>query len=179
MRGWVVFESMFGNTHAVAERVAEGLREHMVTEVFEVGTAPAVPRDGLDLLVVGAPTHRFGLSRPGSRLEAGRQRGDPVVSRSKGLREWVREQRAGPGGPVVAAFSTCVDPPVWVHRLGTSGGVATALLRRRGFTVASRPATFFVTGMTGPLREGEEPRAHAWAIALAVRVAARHGRHAA
>lgn len=179
MRGWVVFESMFGNTRAVAERVAEGLREHMVTEVFEVGAAPPVPDEGLDLLVVAAPTHRFGLSRPSSRQEAGRQRGDAVVSPSKGLREWASEQRARPGAPVVAAFGTCIDPPVWVHRLGSSGRAATNLLRRRGFAVASRPATFFVTGMTGPLREGEEERAYAWAVALAARVAARRARRAA
>ena len=65
-RALVVFESMFGNGHRVAELVAEGLREAgceaEVTSVTRAETAPEV-----DLLVLGGPTHALGMSRAATR----------------------------------------------------------------------------------------------------------------
>ena len=69
MKALVVFESMFGNTKEIAEAIAEGLRDTLETECLEVGQAPA-PWEDIDLLVVGGPTHQFGLSRPDSRKGA-------------------------------------------------------------------------------------------------------------
>ena len=58
-----VYESVFGNTHAIAEAVAEGLGGVPVLSLRE-----AVERaGGLDLLVVGGPAPR---ARAGERTEA-------------------------------------------------------------------------------------------------------------
>ena len=42
----------------------------------------------MDLLVVGAPTHAFSLSRPGTREEAVRQ-GAPAEHARTGIPEWL------------------------------------------------------------------------------------------
>src|SRR6478735_7952093 len=83
----VVYESMFGATRQVAEAVADGLSRSTRCTVVEVGGAPTVVDKDVDLLVIGAPTHAFGLSTPGTRHEA--QKETPVISRDLGVREWL------------------------------------------------------------------------------------------
>src|SRR5690606_14826892 len=70
MRALVAFESMFGNTGLIAEAIADGLARHGEVETAEVGTAPVLLPAEVDLLVVGGPTHAFGMSRPGTRSSA-------------------------------------------------------------------------------------------------------------
>ena len=41
MKALVVYESMYGNTHVVADRIAEGLRTRVETDVVSVGDATA------------------------------------------------------------------------------------------------------------------------------------------
>lgn len=64
MRALVVYESMYGNTRAIAEAVAEGLSE--ATDVKAVPTSEAreilVDNPALDLIVFGTPTHAHGMS---------------------------------------------------------------------------------------------------------------------
>lgn len=84
MYALVVYESMFGNTAAVARAVAEGLATGFDVVLQEVATA--VVDDDVSLLVVGAPTHVFGMSRPNTRQAAKEQGGN---GGSVGLRESV------------------------------------------------------------------------------------------
>jgi flavodoxin len=53
----VVYESVYGNTAAVAQAVAEGLRALGEVDVRAVGDESVEA----DLIVVGAPTHAHGL----------------------------------------------------------------------------------------------------------------------
>ena len=63
MNAIVVYESIYGNTHDVADAVAEGLGAATVLSVPE-----AVGRAGeADLLVVGGPTHMHRLATARSR----------------------------------------------------------------------------------------------------------------
>ena len=74
-RALVVYESVLGNTQAVAKAIAEGLGESRPVTVKEVSDAPdAIPPD-VGLLVVGGPTHAFGMSRPETRADAAREAG--------------------------------------------------------------------------------------------------------
>ena len=76
----VVYESMWGNTRAVADAIARGLGPD--TAVVEVTRAPAdIPAD-VDLLVVGGPTHAFSMSRGTTRHDAA-QRGAPGVRKHR------------------------------------------------------------------------------------------------
>ena len=101
MRALMVFESMFGNTKVIADAVAEGLATRMRVTAVEVGVAPAAIEDDVDLVVVGGPTHAFGMSRPGTRQDAARQAERPLVSAGSGLRDWLETVRGG--SPRVAA----------------------------------------------------------------------------
>ena len=53
-----------------------------------VEIAPARLPDDLALLVVGAPTHAFSMSRPSTRLDAVRQGADAQRA-AWGMREWL------------------------------------------------------------------------------------------
>ncbi len=163
----LVVESMFGNTEQVARAVAAGLGDGGVDAVVvDVAAAPGELPEDLHLLVIGAPTHAFSLSRPGTRTDAVRQ-GAPPERAVTGLREWlttllVRDPRHG---PVTAVFDTRVSK---VRRLPTAAGPrAVRLARRRGLTVLTRPEAFLVADVKGPLVDGELERAAAWGYGLA------------
>ena len=165
----VIFESMFGNTEQVAHAVAEGLESKGVrTEVVEVSVAPAEIPSSVELLIVGAPTHAFSLSRPKTRVEAVRQ-GAPAAKAGIGLREWLATALAAEGcSPHVAVYDTRVSK---VRRLPAAAGPSAArLARRRRFTPVDRPVAFLVTDTPGPLVAGELDRANAWGRSLAPRV---------
>jgi hypothetical protein len=158
MRALVVFESMFGNTRAIADAVADGMASRMGVDVVEVGAAPAVIGDDVGLLVVGGPTHAFGMSRPDTRQSAVQQAPGPVVSAGSGLREWLAVVR-GPAGVAVTAFDTRVIRP---RMPGSAARAALRRLRRRGFRAAAPATSFYVVGTTGPLVEAEPQRARQW-----------------
>ena len=162
-RALVVFESMFGNTQEIADAVAEGLSSSLPTVILEVGTAPAVLPDDVDLLLVGGPTHAFGLSRPGTREDASRQAGGRVVSEGIGLREWLAALARTSGDVAVATFDTRIAKP---RVPGSAARAAEKRLRKLGFRVVAASESFYVTGTAGPLVEGETERARAWAEKL-------------
>jgi hypothetical protein len=166
MRALVVYESMYGNTRSIASAIAEGLAGGMEVAVVEVGEAP-VGVDA-DLVVAGGPTHAFSMSRPNTRQSAAEQAdGQELVSRGRGLREWLAE--AGPGlrGTPVATFDTRITKP---HLPGSAAKAAQKRLRRFGSRIVSPAHSFSVLGTAGPLADGEVARARTWGAELAVRV---------
>ncbi|CAN7303949.1 flavodoxin family protein [Knoellia sp. LjRoot47] len=162
-RAWVVYESMFGNTREVAHAVAEGLRERAQVEVHEVSTATPLPPD-LDLLVVGGPTHAFGLSRASTRHDAETKAERPVESSSMGVREWLAGLDDGGVHTAYATFDTRVNHP---HLPGSAAKKAARRLRRLGGSACADPESFWVEGTEGPLVDGELERARDWGRELA------------
>src|SRR6476646_5428459 len=93
-RALVVYESMFGNTEAVAHALAQGLGLRMLVAVVPVTQAPAKVDCGVELLVVGGPTHAFGLSRASTRRSARERGARPAGGQEaerRGLREWLAQ----------------------------------------------------------------------------------------
>lgn len=166
MRALVVYESMFGNTRDVAEAVADGLRPHGPVDVVEVGQAPAAIAEDVALLVVGGPTHAFGMSRPRTRADAANRVGGDIVSADRGIREWLEEVQPGAARHRAAAFDTRVRVPLLP---GSAARAALRRLRRRGFDVAGSAMSFYVGGMQGPVRPGELTRAQEWGATLATK----------
>jgi hypothetical protein len=162
-RAVVVYESMFGNTRAIAEAITEGLASCMPADLREVGGAPAAVEDEVGLLVVGGPTHTFGLSRPATREDATRQAAGHVVSEGPGLREWLGALPRGDGRVSVATFDTRIDHP---RVPGSAARKAEKHLRQLRYPVAVRAESFYVSGTPGPLVEGELERARSWGEAL-------------
>jgi flavodoxin len=172
MRAVITFESIYGNTRAVAEAVADGLRplgEASVVSHHEAG--PAAISDA-DLLVVGAPTHMHGLPTSLSRKMAAQaseeESGplDPGATAGPGIRSWLSEQSGG--GRFAAAFDTRAD-----GRPALTGSAARGIakrLRKRGFEVVVEPESFLVEDAEGPLAAGELERAREWGSVLAARL---------
>lgn len=169
MRALVIFESMFGNTQQIAHAVAAGLSAHVQVDLVEVGGSGPVDPD-LDLLVIGAPTQAFGLSRVSTREGALKQAPNGIVSRGAGIREWLAGLAEDAPTVPVATFDTRFDKPVWLT--GSAAHSAERRLRRRGHPIAGPATSFFVEGTPGPLREGEVDRARAWGERLGATLAA-------
>ena len=167
MTALIVTESLFGNTLAIAEAIGDGIAEVQgaaMVRVLHASEAPAVLPAEVDLLVVGAPTHLLSLPNAGSRKDA-EIRGALLgqhTGQHTGVREWI-DAVAIPSGLRVATFDTSI--PSRVGR-GTAAGAAARALRQRGADTTVGPS-FFVTGMEGPLADGELGRATAWGRELA------------
>ncbi len=167
LRALVVYESGFGNTEIIARAVADGLRHGGVAVTCaNVRDAGPPDRHSFDLLVVGAPTHGFSLSRPSTRRDAVRQ-GASEGSALTGVREWLVAMTSSadrtPG--LAAAFDTRVTK---VRRVPmTASRTASHLLKTLGFVLVSPPTGFLVNDVSGPLEADEPARAEAWGRGLA------------
>jgi Flavodoxin len=180
----VIFESMYGNTRAIAQAVAEGIGADGDVQVtaLPVSDASAELTSDADLLVVGGPTHAHGMSRPSTRRGAhdaaakpdSGLRLDPTAD-GPGVRDWLAhlEHRGGLG----AAFDTRLDaPPVFT---GSAAAGIARKLRRSGVTAITRPESFLVTKKT-ELCAGETARAREWGTQLSkLAIASESGRTAA
>lgn len=177
MKAVVVFESMFGNTERLAREVAAGLsRAGAEVVLTDVRFSRLEDFRGAVLLVVGAPTHTFSLSRPGTRQDAV-QRGAEQSRALLGVREWLTTMDAAfPSAaerPVVAVFDSRVERVR--HWPGSAARKTVRVLRAEGFEVLDQPASFYVEEMTGPLLDGELARARDWAASLLEIVSSRTG----
>lgn len=177
MRAVVVYESLFGNTHQIAEAIGNGLRKAQPdADVTCVRAAEAGPEatKGADLVVVGGPTHGMRMSSQRTRqmgLEghekaavAGKDDVHPVEpgAEGPGVRDWFSDLPKAAKGRRAAAFDTRLGYPL-------AGGAARGIahqLRRHGYTLTAKPEGFIVEGGEGPLRSGECERAEAWGAGL-------------
>jgi hypothetical protein len=167
MRAVVVYESMFGNTQQIAQAIGKGLATRLEVKVVEVGDAALAAAEA-DLLVVGGPTHAFGMSRPATRQSAVQQGGGHgyEVSGGGGIREWLAAQSKVEPQRLATAFDTRLGKPRWLT--GSAARGAAGHLRRLGYRLIAPPESFYVTGTPGPLRDGELDRARQWGERLGV-----------
>jgi Flavodoxin domain len=171
----VVYESVYGNTRAIAQAIAEGLGATAVPVQEASGAADA------SLLVIGGPTHMHSLATARSRqmaVAAAHEDGGVEVERyaeqEPGLRSWLRELPPGEGRQF-AAFDTRLDKSPWLT--GMAARAITRRMRARGYALLSSDS-FFVQDSEGPLEEGEIERARAWGEELARLLAPTDGQRA-
>jgi hypothetical protein len=176
MRAVVVYESMYGNTHLVAEAIGAGLGTAFEVSVVPVAEAdPAVLADA-GLVVVGGPTHAHGMSRAATRKAAVEAADKPVSplhvepgALGPGLRDWFGSLGQYPAQPVkAAAFDTRVHGPAALTGRASKG--MTRLLFAHGFNVIAEPESFLVTKQDR-LEPQETTRAREWGAKLAETVA--------
>lgn len=156
---WVVYDSVHGNTRAIAEAIAEGLGSAGPVQLVSASEADPARLVGARAVVLGCPTHAFSTS--------------PV------MKELTAKLTPGTLSDVpFAAFDTrfsVQDMPsrvlkVIVPIMGKRAWAATGLARtgrRAGARLLVEPEGFFVLDTEGPLAEGELDRAAAWGRALA------------
>jgi menaquinone-dependent protoporphyrinogen IX oxidase len=172
MRAVIVYESMFGNTHAIADAVRKGLEPMLEVVVAPLAEAGRKQLGDADLLVVGGPAHFHGMSRAFTRrwaaATAQKPTNDLVLDRDAdgpGVREWLVS--LGHGRTKVAAFDTRFNGPAVLR--GRASKTVSRTLRKHGFEVIAKPESFFVT-LRNHLESGEEARAHEWGKRLAASV---------
>jgi flavodoxin-like protein len=175
MRAVVVYESMYGNTHLVADAIGAGLKTAFDVSVVPVAQAsPAVLADA-DLVVVGGPTHAHGISRAATRKAAVEAAAKPVSpltvepgALGPGLRDWFGSLGRYP--VKAAAFDTRIHGPAALTGRASKG--MARLLWAHGFEVVAEPESFLVTKQDR-LEPQESARAREWAVTLAAGIAPR------
>jgi hypothetical protein len=176
MRSVVVYESSYGNTHAVAEAIAKGLGPAGPTTVVSVDEAGPDVVDAADLVVVGGPTHAHGMSRQATRKAAVDAAGKPDSGLHLdhegvgiGVRDWIDRL---PDRPlVVAAYDTRADAPSMVTGRASKG--IARKLAHHGHEVLDEPRSFLVS-KANELEPGETVRATEWGELLAKLFARSH-----
>jgi hypothetical protein len=172
VRALVVYESMYGNTHEIAEHIAAGLRSApgVEAEAVSVDGASARRVADVDLLVVGGPTHVHGLASGHTRAAAWREVDSPgstlqldPAAHDSGLREWLDALAPG-GGRAAAAFDTRLDGAAILT--GRASHAIGKRLRRKGFDVVADDASFLVDH-ANTLLPGMAARAEQWGQLLA------------
>ncbi len=175
MRALIVYESMYGNTHAVADHIAEGLRSHLEVEVVPVEAATDDKVATVDLLVVGGPTHVHTLSSEKSRAAAKATAAKPDAdltmdadAEGEGLRDWFDLLPAARSTDA-AAFDTRLDGAAILT--GRASKAIGRRLTKHGFDLVADPESFLVD-KHNHLIPGEADRATQWAKELAESVVA-------
>lgn len=171
MRALIVYESMYGNTHVVANCIAEGLRDKACdVTVVPVSRATAEMAVGTDLLVVGGPTHVHGMASDTSRrmaAEAAAKPGSDLSlepgSSGMGLRDWLHDIGTGQAIPA-AAFDTRLEGSALLTGRASQG--IAHRLRQHGYDLVV-PAKSFLVSKQNALLEGEAQLARSWGAALA------------
>jgi len=156
MKAIVVYESLWGNTAAVARAVAEGIGPGTRALSTSEATADAVA--GANLIVAGSPV--IGFSVPSEKMieniraNPGSVSSPPDLSQLP-MRTWLESLPQGEG--CSAAFET----GIW----WSPGGATRAILReleRVGYRPLAKGKRFIVKGRCGPLRDGELESARQW-----------------
>jgi hypothetical protein len=156
MRAIVVFESVWGNTAAVAHAIAEGLGPD--ARAYPTDEVPREELSSADLIVAGAPVFAFGLPTEGIRARILHDEADAITPPDlshPSLRSWLDALPVGHGRS--AAFET----RIWWSPRGATGSIEKRLARL-GYPPVAKAEKFVVRDKYGPLREGELERARAW-----------------
>lgn len=161
MKAIVVYESLWGNTAAIARAIAEGIGPE--ARALSTAEATAAVTAEADLIVAGAPVMAFRLPTDKIRntlaTSNDKKAPKPPDLSAPSMRSWLAALPKGKGK--AAAFDT---------RLKWSPGVTSAIIKgleRAGYRTIANAQRFIVKGTYGPLREGELERARAWGGELA------------
>lgn len=156
MNAIIVYESVWGNTAAVARAIAEGFgpnaHAYATDEIAQKELATA------DLIVAGSPVFGFSLPTETMRENILRSETDastPPDLSHPSLRSWLETLPAGHG--LSAAFET----RIWWSPRGATGTIEKRLAQR-GYMPMAKAHKFVVRDKYGPLREGELDRAREW-----------------
>jgi flavodoxin len=149
MDALIVYFSKFGNTERVAAAIASSLEAGGSARLISADQLARADLSGVDLVVMGSPTHRMNLP-------------DDLRPLLKTLpRRLLRGKR-------VAAFDTSYKMSRWLACF-TAARKLDRKLRRLGGVRAIAPETFHVVEREGPLYDGELERARSWAQSMLAR----------
>lgn len=153
MRTTIVFDSVFGNTAAVAGAIATACENLGPARLLPVAEARKLDLSDTDLLIVGSPTRGFNPTPAITEFLSGLPPATP------GLRAAAFDTR-------MAKEAIHPAPLRWVVEAGGYAAQRIAhALQGKGYALADT-AGFEVTGQEGPLKPDELAHAGAWAQKL-------------
>lgn len=161
MKTVVVYESLWGNTAAIARAIAEGIGPG--TQALSTAQASSAAISGAALIVAGAPVLGFRLPSDKMLKMIGETPGkNPVAPdlSQPSMRSWLDTLPKGSGRS--AAFET----RIWWSPGGATAAIVRGL-KSAGYRPIAKPRRFIVKGKNGPLRDGELERARLWGADLA------------
>jgi flavodoxin len=145
MKVLVVYDTLYGNTEKIARVIAGAITGDV--KLLRAGEAGPADLAGVELLFVGSPT------QGGQATKTMQAFLDKIPARAlKNVR--------------VAPFDTRLKSKL-VKVFGYAAGRIEKHLKEKGGTLAA-PGLFLVKGTKGPLVDGEEARAAAWARGIVV-----------
>ncbi|MCS5716555.1 universal stress protein [Herbiconiux sp. CPCC 205763] len=169
MAALVIYESLFGATHEVAEEIAAGLRQNMRATVISLHDLDPDQLPQSELIVLGAPTHTHGLSTPASRENAALLGLDGYSGLQLehdhapiGMAEWL-EGAEFPADTAFAVFDTRIRGPRLL--VGSAAHHLESVLRESGIELLTPPQSFYVMD-NHRLEPGERERARSWGTGI-------------
>ncbi len=153
MKVLVVYDSVYGNTEKIAQTIGGAFTAPHKVKVVKADAAGPADLNGVELLIVGAPTQGGRATRKTQKFLS-----DIPAGALKNVK--------------VAAFDTRIVPKggfvkLLTRTFGYAAGRIGSVLTGNGGTEAAPPEGFVVEGREGPLKAGEIERAAAWAKTLA------------
>jgi len=161
IKAYVVYESLWGNTAAIARAIAEGFGPEAQALTTDEASPEVVAT--ADLVVAGSPVLAFNLPTDSIRDSVARSEVDaptPPDLSHPSMRSWLESLPRGHAR--CAAFET----RIWWSPRGATGAIEDRL-ERTGYLPIAKAAKFVVKGKYGPLRDGELERARKWGRTLA------------
>jgi flavodoxin len=149
----IIYDSIFGNTEKIARAIGNALLENLDVEVRVVDEVLPEDLDGIQTLIVGSPTRKF--------------------KATNALNQFLKQNPPGKlSGIQIAAFDTRLIPEngknifltFMVKIFGYAGEKISRQLVQLGGKEIVNPQGFLVSGIEGPLLEGELEKAAAWAL---------------
>lgn len=154
MKSLVVYDSAYGNTAKVAKAIGKSLQRYGKVDVLQVAEVHVADHDDLDLLVIGSPT------------QGGRPTKD-IENWIDSLPAWLLLRAE------IAVFDTRfalkehnTGLQLLMRVIGFAAPKMAHNIRQEGGKVIAEPEGFIVREKDGPLSQGENDRAGAWATAL-------------
>ncbi len=149
----VIYDSEFGNTEQLARKIGSTLEQYGKVQLVPAATASKLELQGIDLLLIGGPTQRHGLTASIHALLENLPHGSLH-------------------NIAAAAFDTRYQKATWIT--GSAAETITKMLRKADARLLVPAKSFFVGDREGPLLEGELEQAAAWAHTLAERFKANY-----
>ncbi len=153
MKALIIYDSVYGNTEKIARAIGGAIAGEV--KVIRAGEANLKELESIDLLIVGSPTQGFRPTKPVQTF---------IESISGSILKDIS----------IAAFDTRIpvaDAGKGLRLIMKIGGYAAPriaeALKKKGGNLITPPEGFFVKDKEGPLKEGEQERAAAWAKEIA------------
>jgi flavodoxin len=133
-RALIVYDTKFGNTEKMARALAEGMEEQGVrVDCLKVHNVDVSKLGEYDLLAVGGPTHKLGIS--------------------ESMKDFLQKlEKANLAGKRAFAFDTKIKS----RFAGSAGKRIEKKLKKLGMCIVKSHVSAIVKGREGPVEEGAE-----------------------